>query len=41
MEQGMNLERTHSGIFTELGILYAKYQPKHLMDFIRTYSGKL
>jgi clathrin heavy chain len=37
----MSLERTHNGIYTDLGILYAKYQPRSLMDFIRTYSSKL
>jgi len=37
----MNLERTHNGIFTELGILYAKYQPHRLMDHMRTYCSKL
>ena len=41
LEQGMNLERTHNGIYTDLGIAYSKYQPKRLMDFIRAYSGKL
>jgi clathrin heavy chain len=41
LEQGMSLERTHNGIYTDLGILYAKYQPKRLMDHIRTYSNKL
>ena len=25
LEQGMSLERTHNGIYTDLGILYAKY----------------
>jgi len=25
LEQGMSHERTHNGIFTDLGILYAKY----------------
>jgi len=41
MEQGMSLERTHNGIYTELGILYAKYTPKRLMDHIRTYQKSL
>ena len=30
LEQGMNLERTHNGIYTDLGISYCKYQPKRL-----------
>lgn len=41
LEQGMSLERTHNGIYTELGILYAKYMPKRLMDHIRTYNNHL
>lgn len=41
LEQGMSLERTHNGIYTDLGILYAKYQPKRLMDHITTYISKL
>lgn len=27
LETGLGLERVHVGIFTELGILYAKYRP--------------
>ena len=41
LEQGMSLERSHQGIYTELGILYAKYQPIRLMDHIRTYAQKI
>lgn len=41
LEQGMSLERTHNGIFTELGILYAKYVPDRLMDHARTYCQRL
>ena len=41
LEQGMSLERTHNAIYTELGILYAKYTPKRLMDHIRTYNNHL
>ena len=37
----MSLERTHSGIYTHLGVLYAKYAPHRLMDHIRTYCQKL
>lgn len=37
----MSLERAHQGIYTELGILYAKYQPHRLMDHIRTYAQKI
>lgn len=41
LEQGMSHERTHNGIYTDLGILYAKHQPGRLMDHIRTYSQRL
>lgn len=37
----MVFERTHNGIFTELGTMYAKYYPNKLMDHIRTYVNKL
>lgn len=37
----MRHERTHNGIFTELGIIYAKYNPARLLDHIRTYTAKL
>jgi len=38
LETGMSLERTHNGIYTDLGILFGKYQPARLMDHIRTYA---
>jgi len=41
LEQGMSHERTNNGIYTELGIMYAKYQEHRLMDHIRTYSQRL
>jgi clathrin heavy chain len=41
LEQGMSLERSHQGIYTELGILYAKHVPNRLMDHIRTYAQKI
>ena len=28
----MSLDKTHIGIYTELGILYAKYKPESLME---------
>ena len=31
MESGIGLERAHMGIFTELGILYAKWVPPSSM----------
>ena len=41
LESGLGLERSHMGIFTELGVLYAKYDPDRLMDHIRTYAQKI
>ena len=35
LEQAMGLERAHVGIYTELGILYAKYHPEKFMEHIR------
>lgn len=40
LEAGMNLERTHQGIYTDLGIMYAKYRRNRLMDFVRAYNQK-
>lgn len=43
MEQGLTLEEAHSGIFTELAILYSKYKPEttKLMDHIVSYWNKM
>jgi len=41
LETGVGLERAHVGIFTELAILYAKYQPERLMDHCKSYMQKL
>lgn len=41
LENGLNNERAHVGIYTELGILYAKYKPEKLMEFIRNYTNKM
>mmetsp|Transcript_26576 Transcript_26576/g.4687 ORF Transcript_26576/g.4687 Transcript_26576/m.4687 type:complete len:113 (-) Transcript_26576:333-671(-) len=41
LESGMPLERAHMGIFTELGVLYAKYQTDKLMDHCKNYHSKL
>jgi hypothetical protein len=35
LEQGLGLEQAHQGIFTELGILYAKYRPEKLMEHVK------
>ncbi|SBT48654.1 clathrin heavy chain, putative [Plasmodium ovale wallikeri] len=41
LENGLTNERAHVGIYTELGILYAKYKPEKLMEYIRNYSNKI
>jgi clathrin heavy chain len=41
LENGLNLERAHMGMFTELAILYSKYRPDKLMDHIKTYATRL
>jgi len=41
MEQGLNLERAHQGIFTTLGILYCKYKEDKLMEHIRLFVSRL
>ncbi|CAM9577248.1 unnamed protein product [Chrysoparadoxa australica] len=41
MEQGLGLEEAHSGIFTELAILYSKYNPEKLMEHIKIFSSRL
>jgi len=41
LEQGMRQERAHKGIFTELGIIFAKYSPSKLMDHIRSNKDNL
>ncbi len=35
MEQGLGLDNAHSGVFTELSILYSKYLPEKLMEHIK------
>jgi clathrin heavy chain len=41
MESGIGLERAHMGIFTELGILYAKYKPERLMEHLKLFSTRI
>lgn len=41
LEQGINLDRAHQGIFTELGVLYAKYKEDKLMEHIKLFWSKL
>lgn len=41
LESGLNNERANMSIYTELGVLYAKYKPEKLMEFIRNYPKKI
>ena len=41
MEQGLGLESSHSGIYTELGVLYSKYMPQKLMEHIKIFWSRM
>ena len=41
MEQGLGLDHAHSGIFTELGVLYSKYLPEKLMEHIKIFWSRM
>jgi len=41
LDAGLSGERSHIGMYTELAILYAKYKPEKLMDFIKLNTAKL
>jgi len=41
MEAGLGLERAHMGIFTELGLLYAKYKPEKLSEHLKLFSKRI
>lgn len=41
LEDGLTHERAHPGMFTELAILYAKYDPSKLMNHLRQHSKRL
>merc|ERR1719401_1706145 len=41
LEAGLSSERSHVGMYTELAIMYAKYKPEKLMDFIKLNTAKL
>jgi clathrin heavy chain len=40
MEQGLGLDNAHSGVFTELGVLYTKYLPEKLMEHIKIFWSR-
>jgi len=41
LDNGLSHERAHIGMYTELGVMYAKYKAEKLMDFIKMNTGKL
>ena len=41
LEQGLGLDHAHSGIFTELGVLYTKYLPEKLMEHIKIFHSRM
>jgi clathrin heavy chain len=41
LEQGLGLDNAHSGIFTELGVLYSKYLPEKLMEHIKIFWSRM
>lgn len=41
IEAGLNMERAHVGMFTELAILYSKYKPEKLMEHIRLFHNRM
>ncbi len=41
LEQGLGLEGAHSGVFTELGILYSKYLPDKLMEHLKIFHNRM
>lgn len=41
LEYAIHLENTHVGLFTELGILYSKFKPEKLLEFIKLFHSNL
>lgn len=41
LEQGLGLEGAHSGVFTELGVLYSKYLPEKLMEHLKLFHKRM
>jgi len=41
LEQGKGLEAAHGGIFTELAVLYTKYNPEELMGHLKIYHNRM
>lgn len=41
LEQGINLDRAHQGIYTQLGVAYCKYREEKLMEHIKLFWSRL
>jgi clathrin heavy chain len=41
LEQGINLDRAHKGIYTQLGICYSRYKEEKLMEHIKYFWSRL
>ncbi len=40
LEAAINLERPHQGIFTQLGVAYARYKEEKMMEFVKLYHSR-
>jgi len=41
LDQGLSQERAHVGMFTELCVLYSKYKPEKVLDFVKLNTAKV
>ena len=41
LESGLGLEAAHAGVFTELGVQYARHRPAALMPHLKAHSARL
>ncbi|KAH8814273.1 hypothetical protein F5882DRAFT_315407 [Hyaloscypha sp. PMI_1271] len=41
LEQGLGLERSHMGMFTELGIALSKYHPDQVMEHLKLFWSRI
>ncbi len=41
LEQGINLDRAHQGIYTHLGVCYCKYRPEKVMEHCKLFWSRL
>jgi clathrin heavy chain len=41
LEQGINLDRAHQGIYTQLGVAYCKYKEEKIMEHIKLFWSRL